>query len=369
MSQQGLRQASARVQSGFATATNYNEDLLRLFDAESVPEGTFNERQLRFINARMGASYTNLNEAMQAFAESYGAYNWSSLGSFVPLSNDYEAQMPSGATYVRTGTATGLTTAAAFETFAANAPQRTNRGLALEPSRTNPLLNSGDATLWPGTNGSPMVKLTQTLPPFEKVSLASAGSSNNRIRGAAIPIVSGSVYTVTYIYELGTSGLVALFVDGTVSAAARRDALGVWAYTSGTNGDFSGAIDAVLVGSIRIATLTFTAAATADVQFGAGPNSGVSGETVIQHFAQFELGAFATSPIVTAGTALTRGVPTFSEVVPSNFGRARLTYADASTTLVTGLTPGGTFDVYGAVSGASKGRFNASELTLREWLI
>jgi hypothetical protein len=81
MSQQGLRQASARDQSAFAVDTNYNEDLLRLFDAEGIPEGTFNERQLRWINARLAATYTNINEAMQAFAESKGAANWSSLGT------------------------------------------------------------------------------------------------------------------------------------------------------------------------------------------------------------------------------------------------------------------------------------------------
>jgi len=81
MTQQGLRQDSARDQSGFATATNYNEDLQRLFDADGIAAGTFNERQLLWINARLTATYTSLNEAMQAYAESKGAANWSSLGT------------------------------------------------------------------------------------------------------------------------------------------------------------------------------------------------------------------------------------------------------------------------------------------------
>lgn len=81
MSQQGLRQASARTVSASAIASNYNEDLMRLFDAASIPAGTFNERQLMFINARLSRTFTNLNEAMQAFATSKGAYNWSSLGT------------------------------------------------------------------------------------------------------------------------------------------------------------------------------------------------------------------------------------------------------------------------------------------------
>ena len=81
MSQQGLRQASATDQSAFPTATNYNESLQRLFDDDGIAAGTFNERQLRWINARLTASYTNLNEAMQAYATSKGAHNWSSLGT------------------------------------------------------------------------------------------------------------------------------------------------------------------------------------------------------------------------------------------------------------------------------------------------
>jgi hypothetical protein len=368
MTQQGLRQASARDLSGFATETNYNEDLLRLFDAESVPAGTFNERQLRWINTRMGASYTNLDEAMQAYATSQGAANWSAMGALENTVN-FTRAMPFGATYTRTGAATGLTTAGAFQTFAADVPQRTDRGLALEPARTNAILNSGDATLFAGTNGCSMVKLTQTLPPFERVSLASANSANNRIRAAAIPLTNSAVYTVSYIYELGTSGLLALFADGTVSAAARRDEDGLWMYTAGTNGTFSGAVDTVLTGSIRRVVLTFTAAAlvVGDVQFGAGPNTNTGGLTSIQHFMQHEPGVFATSPIVSAGTALTRGLPVFTEPVPPARTKALLTYADASTTLVTGLTPGGTFDVATAVIGAGKGRFNASELVSRVW--
>lgn len=284
------------------------------------------------------------------------------------LFQDFRASMPAGSTYTRTGAATGLTAAGAVQTFAADAPQRTDRGLALEPARTNAILNSGDATLFAGTNGCSMVKLTQTLPPFERVSLASANSANNRIRAAAIALTNNAVYTVSYIYELDTSGLLALFADGTVSAAARRDVNGVWAYTAGTNGTFSDAVDTVLTGSIRRVVLTFTAAASVgSVQFGAGPNTDTGGLTSIQHFMQHELGAFATSPIVSVGTALTRGLPVLMEPVPAGQTKALLTYADATTTLVTGLTPGDSFEYAEHVIGAGKGRFGASELVSRTW--
>lgn len=81
MTQQGSRQADAVILSEWPVTPSYNESLMRLFDYESVPAGTFNERQLRFINARLGSSYTNINSAMQAFAASKGAVNWSSLGN------------------------------------------------------------------------------------------------------------------------------------------------------------------------------------------------------------------------------------------------------------------------------------------------
>ncbi len=83
MSQQGLRQASARAATGSTVNAPYNEDLFRLFRLQAtIPAGaTFNEAMLIWINSRMGVTYTNLPEAMQAYAESAGAYNWSSLGS------------------------------------------------------------------------------------------------------------------------------------------------------------------------------------------------------------------------------------------------------------------------------------------------
>lgn len=81
MTQQGLRQAGARAISGFVPSTNYNEDFQRMFDVAGIPAGTFNERQLRWINYSLGTNYTDLTEAMQAFATAQGAYNWSSLGT------------------------------------------------------------------------------------------------------------------------------------------------------------------------------------------------------------------------------------------------------------------------------------------------
>jgi len=85
MSQQGLRQASARAITGSTTDDTYNDDLMKAFQAEAtIPDGaTFDEACLIWINEKMTTSYTNINEAMQAFAESRGAANWQSLGTLV----------------------------------------------------------------------------------------------------------------------------------------------------------------------------------------------------------------------------------------------------------------------------------------------
>lgn len=91
MSQQGLRQASVRARTG--SAETYEGDWHRLFTLDGITQGntdslgifrpaTFNSRFLLWINLKLGTSYTNLPEAMQALAASFGAYNFSSLGTF-----------------------------------------------------------------------------------------------------------------------------------------------------------------------------------------------------------------------------------------------------------------------------------------------
>jgi hypothetical protein len=94
MSQQGLRQASVRAVTG--TALTYEGDWHALFDQASLPEGTFNDRLLRWINLKLAAAFTELNGAMQALAEDFGAYNFSSLGTFNAATPGGEAGSPIG---------------------------------------------------------------------------------------------------------------------------------------------------------------------------------------------------------------------------------------------------------------------------------
>jgi hypothetical protein len=76
----GLRQASVRAATG--TALDYNGDWQALFDQAGIAAGPFDGRMLAWCNAQLSAAYTSLPSAMDAFAVSQGAPNWSSLGAF-----------------------------------------------------------------------------------------------------------------------------------------------------------------------------------------------------------------------------------------------------------------------------------------------
>lgn len=80
MSNQSDKQASIRAVT--STTGAYEEDWHALFDLHSIDAGTFNERLLGWINAKLAASYTNLNGAQQALAAANGVDNWDSMGTF-----------------------------------------------------------------------------------------------------------------------------------------------------------------------------------------------------------------------------------------------------------------------------------------------
>ncbi len=67
MSQQGLRQAAFRTYHGGSGGT-YEQDLLAAFAVDSITTGSFNERFLAWINAKLSTSHTNLTAALQDYA-------------------------------------------------------------------------------------------------------------------------------------------------------------------------------------------------------------------------------------------------------------------------------------------------------------
>jgi hypothetical protein len=371
MTQQGLRQASARDLSGFATETNYNEDLLRLFDAQSIPAGTFNERQLRWINARMAASYTNLTEAMQAYATSQGAYNWSALGALENTVN-FTRAMPFGSTYTRAGSATALTTAGVIQTFAANAPQRTDRGLALEHAATNLLLRSQEfGTTWSQTNLTTVTANSAVAPDGTTTAdTIVANVTLNQHRLDQTPVSGAGAQTLSVFAKPAGYNFAVIRIG--LAGGGFAFNVNTGAIVGGPETGVTATLLAASAGFYRCVVAVTSAAANAIARINTSDTSnftftgdGVSGSYLWQ--AQLEAGSVATSPIVTTAAQASRSLPVFTEPVPAGRTKALLTYADASTTLVTGLTPGGTFDVATAVIAAGKGRFGASELISRTW--
>lgn len=74
------QQASVRAVT--ATTLTYNGDWHALFDQQGIAAGTFNERLLLWINVQLSSNYTNLPDAMSAFAIDRGSVSWDALGVF-----------------------------------------------------------------------------------------------------------------------------------------------------------------------------------------------------------------------------------------------------------------------------------------------
>jgi hypothetical protein len=87
---QSGRQAAVRAITG--TTLSYEGDFHALFDAQDIPVGPFNQRLLAFINDFLGASYTSLPGAQNAYAVSLGFRNWDSLNTWDATTYDPDAE-------------------------------------------------------------------------------------------------------------------------------------------------------------------------------------------------------------------------------------------------------------------------------------
>jgi len=321
----------------------------------------------------------NINDAIMAAGHKY-------------LDTTYfQNGMPSGSTYTRTGQATGLTTAGLISTFAADTPQRTDRGLLLEPAATNLVAYSNDVsgTGWTlsTANGSQPVGSGSTLnvatDAYGNVAADFVAEFTNTGEHLAFPNLDTSVarHVVSYMLKastrtkarvqigraLATNGA---FVDVDLSAGT------IGAVTNEGTGftGVSAQIVALANGFYRVSVVADVTAAgnvAAYVQpldaSGAASYTGDGVSGIILGGADRSVMSTVTSPIVTSGATATRGLPVFTEPVPAGRTKALLTFADDSTLLVESLTPGGTLDYVTPVVTAGKGRFGISELVTRKW--
>lgn len=65
-----------------STTGTLNEDWHALFDLDSIAAGTFNERLLAWLEAKLGTTYDNLPRAKQAYADNQSFYNWDSIDTW-----------------------------------------------------------------------------------------------------------------------------------------------------------------------------------------------------------------------------------------------------------------------------------------------
>lgn len=81
---QELRMLSLLEALGLPADSNISHDELwmRFWDQQGVAQMHWNGRMLAWINTVLGTSYTNVNDAMNAFAVSQSYLNWSSMGTF-----------------------------------------------------------------------------------------------------------------------------------------------------------------------------------------------------------------------------------------------------------------------------------------------
>lgn len=290
------------------------------------------------------------------------------------FTQDFRLGMPSGSTYTRAGGATGLTSAGLIQSFAANEPQRTDRGLALEPARTNLALHSADLTNAAWAKTACTVSTTTLAPDQGSASRLTASGLYAAVMQSTVPVVAGEIYTLLVYGRFVNQEVVTL----NLLASGGSPAVLSYAFStktlSGGNATFTSVSRTVVEGAggwVRLAlTVTIPAGMTTmqpRLWLGHYSQDNVAGTAVDFWNADLVLGNASTSPIITTGTSATRGLPAGTVQVPYGYTKAILTYADGTTTQVTGLTAGSTFDYVTHVISNDKGRFGVSELVTIEW--
>lgn len=69
------------IRASTSTTLDYNGDWHKLFDNAGIAAGPYNGRLLDWINAQLVTNYTNLPQAMNAFAVSKSKSGWSAVNS------------------------------------------------------------------------------------------------------------------------------------------------------------------------------------------------------------------------------------------------------------------------------------------------
>jgi hypothetical protein len=252
-----------------------------------------------------------------------------------------------------------IPTTTAAVTVQDNQPQRTDRGLALEPARTNVLLNSAfegggsTPTSWSWTGAG-------TSTPVASAYL-SGGTAYQFVASANRPYFTQSIALAS-----NTTYVLSVLIEDSVGFQV-QNIFAIFGLPAGAVASYpQGATFAPVAGQrALLQVVTSGAAGTSTLRLGQGTQANATGSLTFS-LPQLEEGSTSTSPILTTAASATRGLPVFTETVPAGRTSVLLTYADGST-MELPVTAGGTFDYVTPTVAAGLGRFGVSELVSREW--
>lgn len=225
-----------------------------------------------------------------------------------------------GMTFTRSSTGTALDMGGKLKTFAVDEPRFSfspivgrNEGLLFELEATNYLPYSEviSGTGWAATSGVTATNLSGNyLGIFGGVDVAAGGQDWHGIQQTGLGWTSGTDYIVQAFMKAGTSGqFVVLLRDNT--AATSSSVYGTFGGSATIDATVAGGISQVEEldygnGIVRISFMFSPNSTATNGTLRIGPNSLVSGETVIALGAQIEEGVGPTSYIPTSGATASR---------------------------------------------------------------
>lgn len=212
-------------------------------------------------------------------------------------------------------------------------------GLLVERQKTNLVTqSSASAATWGNAGGGGQVDLSlNRWGYFSGLRVESAGAGWNSATIPCDSVSSGTPYGVTFYVEEGTSGK-RFFGFRDVASGNQSTLLGSFGSPMSVNSTAAGSITDVSEWDHpqggTVVTAIWTPNFSGEAQLRIGPNSGVTGESIIALGAQLELGQTPSSFIPTSGAAATRATELVDAV-------GQYTYAQGSLFVEISPTPVG----------------------------
>ncbi len=208
------------------------------------------------------------------------------------------------------------------------------RGLLIEPQRTNYLrYNSNPYTNWSLDSCTKAAYGSGLLGFPDPAVIGSSGAVWHKLRISTASVTSGTTYGWKVLVKAGTSGKVLVTLrNPSAQYTSLAGNLGATLSLTEMSAGTATCTQTVTLGNnIFEITGTWIPNQSGVCQVGVGPNSTVSGETVVLIAGQLEDGTTSTSYIQTTTDSVTRAADILSFTVPSAVTRLRYVFDDDST--------------------------------------